>query len=41
LKAACAAVVGEIDQTNLAFDERYKAINSFSEGQPPGQPLFS
>jgi hypothetical protein len=41
LKAACAAVVGEIDQTDRAFDERYNAINSFGEGQPPGQPLFS
>ncbi len=40
LKAACAAVVGEIDQTDRAFDERYNAINSFAEGQPPGQPLF-
>jgi len=41
LKSGCEAVVGEIDQTNKAFDERYKAINNFAEGQPPGQPLFS
>lgn len=41
LKAACAEVVEELDQTNHAFDERYKAINNFAEGQPPGKPLFS
>lgn len=41
LKTACAAVVAEIDQTHRVFDERYKAINNFAEGQPPGQPLFS
>jgi hypothetical protein len=41
LKSGCAAVVAEIDQINNAFDDRYKAINSFAEGQPPGQPLFS
>ena len=41
LKSGCEALVGEIDQTNKAFDERYKAINNFAEGQPPGQPLFS
>jgi hypothetical protein len=41
LKAACAGVVAEIDQTHRIFDERYKAINNFAEGQPPGQPLFS
>jgi hypothetical protein len=41
LKAACAEVVSEIDQTHRIFDERYNAINSFAEGQPPGKPLFS
>ena len=41
LKAACSAVVGEIEQTDSAFNERYKAINSFAEGQPPGRPLFT
>jgi hypothetical protein len=41
LKSGCAAVVEEIDQTNKAFDDRYKAIDNFAEGQPPGQPLFS
>jgi hypothetical protein len=41
LKTACAEVVAEIDQTDRAFDDRYKAINNFSEGQPPGKPLFS
>jgi hypothetical protein len=41
LKAACAEVVAETDQTHRVFDERYKAINNFAEGQPPGRPLFS
>ena len=41
LKAACAECVSEIDQTHRVFDERYKAINSFAEGQPPGKPLFT
>src|SRR6185369_11400737 len=35
LKAACAELVAEIDQTHRIFDERYKAINTFGEGQPP------
>jgi hypothetical protein len=41
LKAACAEVVAETDQTHRVFDERYKTINNFAEGQPPGRPLFS
>jgi hypothetical protein len=41
LKTACANVTAEIDKAGRVFDERYKAINSFSEGQPPGKPLFS
>lgn len=41
LKTACAEVVAEIDRTQRVFDERYKAINNFAEGQPPGRPLFS
>ena len=41
LKAGCAEVTAAIDQTDRVFDERYKAINSFAEGQPPGRPLFS
>ena len=41
LKTACAEVAAEIEQTGRVFDERYKAINNFSEGQPPGRPLFS
>jgi hypothetical protein len=41
LKAACAELGDIIDKTDRAFDERYKAINEFSEGQPPGKPLFS
>jgi hypothetical protein len=41
LKAACAKVTAGLDNAGRIFDERYKAINSFSEGQPPGKPLFS
>jgi hypothetical protein len=41
LKAACAEVTAELDRTGRAFDERYNAINSFAESQPPGRPLFS
>ena len=41
LKTACAETSAEIDRVGRLFDDRYKAINTFSEGQPPGQPLFS
>ena len=41
LRTGCAAVTAEIDQAGRVFDERYKAINDFSEGQPPGKPMFS
>jgi hypothetical protein len=41
LKSGCANLVSEIDQTDRVFDERYKAINNFEEGQAPGKPLFS
>ena len=41
LKAACAEVTTAIDEADHAFDDRYKAINNFGQGQPPGQPLFS
>lgn len=41
LKTACAETSVEIDRVGRLFDDRYKAINTFSEGQPPGQPLFS
>jgi hypothetical protein len=41
LKSGCGALVGEIDQVDRVFDERYKAINNFQEGQAPGKPLFS
>ena len=40
LKTACGEVTTALDQTDQAFDQRYKAINEFAEGQPPGQPLF-
>lgn len=40
LKNGCANLVSEIDQTDRVFDERYKAINNFQEGQAPGKPLF-
>jgi len=41
LKAACSELGETIDKADRVFDERYKAINEFSEGQPPGRPLFS
>jgi hypothetical protein len=41
LKTGCADLVTQIDQTDRAFDDRYKAINNFQEGQAPGRPLFS
>lgn len=41
LKGATGELTAEIDQAGRVFDERYKAINSFEEGQPPGRPLFS
>jgi hypothetical protein len=41
LKAAAAELAGEIDSVDRVFDERYRAINNFGQGQPPGKPLFS
>ena len=41
LKSGCSDLVAEIDQVDRVFDERYKAINNFQEGQAPGKPLFS
>ena len=41
LKAGTAEVTAAIDEADHAFDNRYQAINSFGQGQPPGQPLFS
>lgn len=41
IKSSCAEAIAEIDQTSRLFDERYKAINEFAKGGPPGQPLFS
>jgi hypothetical protein len=41
LKVGSAELVNEIDSTDRAFDERYKAINNFNPQQPPGRPLFS
>ena len=41
LKAGCSDLIAEIDQVDRVFDDRYKAINNFPEGQPPGKPLFS
>ena len=40
LKTAAAEVASTIDEADRAFDNRYQAINGFSQGQPPGQPLF-
>jgi hypothetical protein len=41
LKSSVAEAIVQIDATDRAFDDRYKAINDFGRGQPPGQPLFS
>lgn len=41
LKTACAEVTAEVENAGRVFDERYKAINNFEEGKPPGQPLFT
>jgi len=41
LKAATTDVTAEIDASDKAFDDRYKAIETFSQDQPPGKPLFS
>jgi hypothetical protein len=41
LKAVCAELTAQLDQAGRVFDERYKAINNFGEGQAPGRPLFS
>lgn len=40
LKTAAAEIATAIDEANRAFEERYKAINSFGQEQPPGRPLF-
>jgi hypothetical protein len=41
LKAGATEVTAAIDEADHAFDNRYQAINSFGQGQPPGQPMFS
>ena len=41
LKTGTAEVTAAIDEADHAFDNRYQAINSFGQGQPPGQPMFS
>jgi hypothetical protein len=41
LKTTCAELSTQIDKTGRVFDERYKAINTFDAGKPPGQPMFS
>jgi len=40
LKTASAELAEMVDEADRAFDERYKAINNFGEGEPPGRPLF-
>ena len=40
LKTASSEVAAAIDETDRAFDERYKAINNFGQDEPPGKPLF-
>lgn len=45
LKSAAAELAAELDGVDRGFDERYRAINEFGQGQsadqPPGRPLFS
>lgn len=41
LKSAAAEVTDEVDSIDRLVDQRYNAINSFGQGQPPGRPLFS
>jgi hypothetical protein len=45
LKTATSELIMHIDQADRIFDDRYKAINDFGQGQAPGQapgkPLFS
>jgi hypothetical protein len=41
LKVGSAEVSTAIDEIDHAFDDRYKAINSFGQEQPPGRPLFN
>lgn len=41
LKAGAAEVVSALDAFNKTFDDRYKAINNFGQGEgAPGRPLF-
>jgi hypothetical protein len=41
LKLSSAEVTNEIDSIDKLFDERYRTINSFDQGRPPGGPLFN
>jgi hypothetical protein len=41
LKGAAAKLTASLDAFDRAFDDRYKAINSFNEDLPQGKPLFS
>ncbi|MEK6299857.1 MAG: hypothetical protein AABO41_03975 [Acidobacteriota bacterium] len=41
LKAACAELAAMADEADRVFEQRYSAINNFTEDQPPGRPLFS
>jgi hypothetical protein len=41
LKSATAEITGELESIDRVFDQRYNAINSYQEGQPPGRPLFT
>jgi hypothetical protein len=40
LKVASSELAAAVDETNHAFDDRYRAINDFGQDQPPGRPLF-
>ena len=41
LKSATTKLQDSIDAFDRTFDERYKAINEYGQGQPVGKPLFS
>ncbi|HEX8722049.1 MAG TPA: hypothetical protein VF736_15550 [Pyrinomonadaceae bacterium] len=41
LKSAAAEMERAADDLNRTFDERYRAIENFRPGDPPGQPMFS
>ncbi len=41
MKAAAADVEGAVDELNRTFDDRYRVINNFGQGPPPGGSIFN